>query len=266
MAVVGPGRLGLQLVRALSAAGQGNLALRGRRPATAAERADLPASVVRDTWDHPAISDASLWILAVPDHAVTEVARRLSSGRDMRQRVVLHTSGLLDASVLDPCRQAGAAVGSWHPLQTFPPLQDLQARWLDVPCAVEGDPGAVRVGSELAVELGMRPWSIDPALKPRYHAAAAVAANLPHILVAFAVREMSRCGLPESVSILPLVSASVESATRSPDLTLLTGAIARGDHATVERHLELLPEPIGTVYRVLAQAVRGKAGAAPDLD
>lgn len=265
IAVIGPGRLGLRLARAVSTAGVACVAIRGRRMPGPDHLELLPPAVVWDTWDEPALWSADVLVIAVPDASIATVADGLAAG-DLRGPVVLHTSGLLDSGALEPCRRTGAAVGSWHPLQSFPSPLTAPVRWDGVPCAIEGAPGAVDRGAELACLLGMTPWTIAREDKPRYHAAAAVASNLTHILVAHASRQLRRCGLPAPEGLLPLVTTSVESAVRSPDLSRLTGAISRGDRATVERHLEVLPEGIAAAYRALMRELEGRSGDGSELD
>lgn len=262
LAVIGPGRLGLHLARRAAERGLGPVRVRGRADPEEAEAAVLPAGTLRDSWRRPAPGELpDLVIVAVQDAEIQPVARELAR-REVRtgSSVVLHTSGLLTADALDACRRAGATVGTWHPLQSFPPAAThAGVRWEGVPCAVEGDTAAVGAGFRLAHALGLSPWAIAPSDKPRYHAAAAIAGNLTHVLAAAAAREMRWCGLPAEESsdhpLRPLVESSVASALAAPGLERLTGAIARGDADTVARHLAVLDADLAEAYRALVAHV-----------
>jgi predicted short-subunit dehydrogenase-like oxidoreductase (DUF2520 family) len=211
-----------------------------------------------DHWKQPLPwPDVSLVMITVPDRTIPEVASSLANTSVLDGTVVLHSSGLEDSQLLETCRTAGARVGSWHPLQCFP-ASPYEVSWDGIACAVEGDLEALAVGESLAHQLGMRPWRIAAQDKPVYHAAASVAANLPHVLIAFARRLINRGGgrgAPPSDALDLLVRTSVDVALVSRGLEGLTGPLARGDEDTVRRHLEALPPEVGAVYRAVAELV-----------
>jgi predicted short-subunit dehydrogenase-like oxidoreductase (DUF2520 family) len=254
-AVIGPGRLGTALATSLRAAGARCGRVRARDAATAVRASGHLEGLRVDHWDAPAGALPGLVVVCVPDPEIGPVAHRLAPDL-VPSSVVLHTSGRLTSDELAPCRRAGAAVASWHPLQTFTGGTVPPSHWHGVPCAVEGDPRAVTCAETLSMVLGAAAWTIRPDVKPRYHAAAAVASNLTHLLVAGAREVMLECGLPEAVGLWPLVRDSTRAALEHPDLAGLSGALARGDDAAVKRHLESLPPTLREVYRVLAAALR----------
>lgn len=225
---------------------------------------DVPPDAARDRWDAPTPwPRPRLVLVTVPDRALAGVASALAH-EPLAGTVVLHTSGLEPAEILAPCRLAGAAVASWHPLQSFPPFGKRAVPWEGVACAVEGDPEAVTLGEELARQLGMHPWRIAPGDKPLYHAAAAVAGNLTHVLVVAARQALEQCGLAPgaaAAALAPLLETSTAAALAARRLEALTGPIARGDVATVERHLEVLPTPLAEIYRAVLKAVVQELGS-----
>jgi len=260
--VAGAGRLGLQLAAAVAGAGGTVRGVLSRNP-SARHHPGAGGPVLG--WEAaPGVLDTPLIVLAVPDDAIPATARRLASFGPLDGRTVLHTSGLHTSDALAACREAGAAVGSWHPLGTFPPLELGRARWRGLWTAVEGDPAAVEAARALSRRLGCRPWRIDPARKARYHAAAAVAANLTHVLAATAVREAAAAGLPHpGEALAPLVLASCRAALDHPGMEALTGPLARGDAGTIRRHLESLPPPLADAYRAVAALLTAGTPPAP---
>ncbi len=255
IALVGPGRLGSALLRHLAVSGHRVRAVRSRRPHEGPEENMGPRGPIRDTWDAPEPwPPVDLVFVTVPDRGIGEVGRRLAAAGILREgTVVLHTSGLLTAEVLDPCAEAGAAVGSWHPLQSFPATAE-HVELRGVYCAVEGDREAVAAGKQLARNLGMVPWEIEPGAKVLYHAAAALAANAGHLLVAEARRLLETTGLGPGragTALAPLLRTSIEEALRAPALQGLTGPMARGDADVIRRHLEALPPHLAAAYEAL---------------
>ena len=114
IAVIGAGRVGLTLARALSRSDrQVAVLVRTARPL-----ADGSTSVSAD-WSAP-LAAAGVILIAVPDDAIGDVASTIAGlGVLGASQVVLHTSGCRGALRLPPLRSSGAALGSWHPLQTF---------------------------------------------------------------------------------------------------------------------------------------------------
>ncbi len=192
--------------------------------------------------------------MTVPDRFIGSVARRLAEEKLVGDgTVVLHTSGLLTGTILGPCGESGAAVGSWHPLQSFAPNLG-KVSLSGIFCAIEGDREAVAVGEQLAGDLGMKPWHIEPGAKVLYHAAAAMAANLSHLLVVEARRLLTTTGLTgedAAAALAPLMHTSLESALRASGLEGLTGPMARGDLEVIARHLEVLPPHLAAAYEAL---------------
>jgi predicted short-subunit dehydrogenase-like oxidoreductase (DUF2520 family) len=189
------------------------------------------------------LAAASTILIAVPDDAVASVAAQLArkAGDDLRDRVVLHTSGALDTSVLEPLRQCGAAVGSTHPLQSFngvsvPPLEGKVF-------AIEGDEPAVRMARRIARSLGGVPVGISAAMKPLYHAAGAFAAGLCLALEEAGVRLLMTAGLKQREAqraLLSLTRQVLENYEKLGPQKAWTGPLARGDFGVVAAHEEAL--------------------------
>jgi predicted short-subunit dehydrogenase-like oxidoreductase (DUF2520 family) len=133
--------------------------------------------------------------------------------------------------------------GSLHPLMTFPGPEVAVPDLTGVPAAIAGDPEARAVAELLARDLGLAPFEV-PGDRRLYHAAAVIAGNFATILLGEAARVLEVAGVPrdQCLGILaPLALRSVDNA-RHGVRAALTGPIARGDHATLERHRAALEE------------------------
>ena len=101
--------------------------------------------------------------------------------------------------------------------------------------AVAGtSPRAVGLARELAQALGMRPVEIAERDRAAYHAAASIASNFLVTLEAAAGRIGGAVGV-QRAQLVPLVRATVENWARLGPEQALTGPVARGDEATIER-------------------------------
>jgi predicted short-subunit dehydrogenase-like oxidoreductase (DUF2520 family) len=241
LAVIGPGRAGRSIASAATVAG---LAVRLAGRADALE----------------ACRDSDVALLCVPDAEIA-TACATAAAAVPPLRFVGHASGATTLDALSSAAETGAQVFSLHPLQTIP---DAQTDLVGAPCAVAAStPAALRLARDLAHRLQMHPFEVPEDRRAAYHAAAAMASSLLVALEECAADLMDRAGVdsPGRELLAPLVLRSAANwAERGPDA--LTGPIARGDEATVERHLETLqavaPELI-PVYESLAKRARALA-------
>lgn len=248
--VVGAGRVGLTLARALVHSGTAvTVCARTQRPLPP------PLSSACTEWGS-ALSAAAVVVLAVPDDAIGAVAARVASlGIITAGQVVLHSSGLLDRQALAPLADTGAALGSWHPLQTLTaPSGDPEAL-VGVPAILEGDARAVAAAREVAVRCRMAPiLEIPAAAKPGYHVAAVFASNYLVVLADVAARLAREAGLPADAALFhPLMARTVANLTTADPAAVLTGPVRRGDAGTVRAHLAALSGDTRTLYLALAR-------------
>jgi predicted short-subunit dehydrogenase-like oxidoreductase (DUF2520 family) len=226
--VAGAGRVGSSLARWAAAAG-----------------AELVTVAGRVSLDELETAGQDLLLIAVGDGAVREVAARLA--HRPQARIALHTSGSLDASALHPLQAAGAKTGSLHPLKAFPqPLPD-PAEARGVFFAVDGDPEAKALAFRLAAAWGGVAAEVPADSRPLYHFAATLAAGGVVTLLAAAQEIAGGLGLPEEVTrgYLELARGALAGAARTLDEghplgAAITGPAARGDQATLERHIQAL--------------------------
>ncbi len=245
--IVGPGRAGLGLALALKAAGVLVLGVHGRR------RKRVPRGVRLSVGDAPPwLPDADVVLLAVRDDALPDAVRRLQSGGVWVGQVVLHLSGAQTAAVLAPLARLGAYTGSLHPLMTVSgDPAAARERFHGATFAIEGDAEALSAAAALARRLGGFPVHVPPSARPRYHAGAVFASNYVVAMLGAAEVLLMAAGFPDAAArraLAPLAAASLASVREAGPVRALTGPIARGDVATLERHLEALPGALRPTY------------------
>jgi len=264
--IIGPGRAGLGLALALKHAGVRVLGLHGRRDKPMPR--GLPLSTGHAI---PWLDRADVVVLAVRDDLLTPLVRGLRGARaPHRGQVVLHLSGALSSELLAPLRSGGAAVGGLHPLMTVSADPRRAARhFRGATFAIEGDPAAVRAARRMVRALGGMSVAIAPGAKTLYHAGAVFASNYIVTLLAAAERLLIRAGFPREAAraaAFPLSAASVANAAAAGPASALTGPVARGDAATVRRHLAALPSELRALYRAVGLAtldLAREAGLSP---
>ena len=261
LAIVGAGRVGQTIGRLLAQSGAYEITDVVSRRATTARRAARFIGAGRPaTLRALERLDADLLLVATPDDEIARTAERLASlSRSFDGAVVLHTSGARDASELAALRARGAAVGSLHPLQSFPAPALALALVRGSVFALEGDRRAVAAAKGLARDLGGRPVRLRAGTKALYHAAAVLASGGVTGLLDMSLEALERAGLDRATAlgaILPLVEGTVRNIGRLGTAEALTGPVARGDRGTIGRNrtalLALDPEVVA-VYDLLAR-------------
>jgi predicted short-subunit dehydrogenase-like oxidoreductase (DUF2520 family) len=238
----------------LTVVGRGRV---GRSLAAAAERAGAQVSLVSHEEAGGSIPAGTAVLLCVPDEQIAATAERFA---DAAPSLLGHTSGATTLDALAAAAERGTATFSLHPLQTF----------ADGETPVEGTPAAIAGSSEeslayarrLAEALGMRPFEVPEESRAAYHAAAAMASNLLVALEESAAELMQSIGVEDARELLaPLVLRTAANwAELGPDA--LTGPIARGDRATVQRHRVAVAESAAELVRLYdVLAMRAEAMA-----
>ena len=249
IAIVGAGRLGQALAIALRSAGYPLLALVARRRQKAENAVALlggakPLPRVLAANQLSELPPADLILIATPDDAIAETAQRLSNvWRPEGRRTVLHTSGALSSGALAPLAQRGFETGSIHPLVSISEPVSGAAALRGAFYCLEGTRKAKTLAAALVRDLGGCSFTINPESKALYHAAAVMAS--PHLTALFdlATEMLAACGIKQSKAqevLMPLLESTVNNLKASHSRKALTGTFARGDVATVRKHLQAL--------------------------
>lgn len=247
VSIVGSGRLGTALAIALASSGYPIQAVVARRQTTARKAAAL---VSRDTLALKAseldlLPASTIVLLTTPDDEIAQTAQRLAGSRRslLKGRIVLHTSGALSSDVLKPLTGIGFHIGSLHPLVSVSDPRIGQKSLRGAFYCIEGDATATRVARAIVRDLNGHSFTISSNNKPLYHAAAVMASGHVLALYDLATEMLVQCGLKRGNALrvlLPLLQSTVSNLSRSDPARALTGTFARGDVATVRRHLQSL--------------------------
>lgn len=260
VAIIGPGRVGAGLGRALRAAGYRIAAVaaqdlagarRGRRLIGAGRACASAAEAARL---------GRLVLLTTPDDQIEPVCRQIArQGGFSAGQTVVHASGMLSSAVLGAARACGAQVASCHPLQSFASVPQAERLLAGTTFACEGDGPALRVVRQMVRAVGGRFEAIPAGDKVPYHLGAVFVSNYLVALAEAGVSLYEGLGLGRRrawEALAGLVHGTVDNVTRLGPVEALTGPIARGDAGVVRTHLEWMrghrPELV-PAYRALGQ-------------
>jgi predicted short-subunit dehydrogenase-like oxidoreductase (DUF2520 family) len=249
--ILGAGRAGRSLARALRGGGVSIVGLHGRHR-------DIAEGVTAGPPPQP-LGDASCVLVTVRDAQLDGALEFLLTASLAARAIVLHASGSADPGGLAALRSAGHPCGTFHPLvalsdPTNAP-QTLRGAWI----GVDGDDEALVVSGRLAAAVGAHVLRIPPGEKPRYHAAAVFASNFPTVLMGLAEELLREVGIAPEIArqaLHPLFASAVENMRSGGAAAALTGPIVRGDVDTINRHLRALRAHPDTLdaYRALSRA------------
>ena len=249
---IGAGATASALAAALQSAGYriNGVASRG----SSATRLATSLNVPRLTPDKVA-SAADLVLIAVPDDAIESVARSVPWPPGV---LVAHVSGSRSLDLLAAAADRGAAVGSFHPLQSFAGSTSLDG----VTFGIEGDDAVYEELSAVAKALGGRPLRLEQRQKAIYHLAGTLTSNFQVALAWAAGGLWEQAGLTASRQealemFLPLIRGTVANLEGRGVPRAMTGPATRGDGGTVLRHLEALKtlgaSDVLSAYRALME-------------
>lgn len=239
LTIVGPGRAGMSIALAAHRAGHSIGAVVGRTLAsaeTAAERvAAAPYGIDAE------FPSGELMLISSRDDLIEDLALSIADRIAPQGGCgVVHLSGLVPRSALEPLAAAGYRTGTFHPLQTLPNPDSGAAQLSGSWVGITADDLAGTL-SEFAESLGMKPFTIGDDKKSLYHAAAAAAANFPLASLAMSYDLFADAGVPFEAA-RPLVEAIVANAFELGPRAALTGPVARGDVGTVRRQLDAIAQ------------------------
>lgn len=201
-------------------------------------------------------------VLAVPDREIAAAARCVVPAAG---RLVGHCSGATSLSVLAPHEGFGL-----HPLMTIsstPCTGSVSPPGVSpfdgAPAAVAGTTErSIGVARGLARLLGMVPFTIADRDRAAYHAAASIASNFL-VTIMDAADVLARTAALDRTVLVPLIRTTVDNWAAGGRASL-TGPVARGDTATVARQREAVAErtpELLALFDVLVDRTRVIAGS-----
>jgi len=236
--VVGIGRVGQAVAKTLSKEGYSIIGINDIQEELANDFAKEIGSKVVTL--KKLTRDSEIIFITTPDRYIKKVAKEIALF-SLKNKFVIHMSGLLDSLELIDCRKKGAIIMSLHPLQAFASIQEALVNLPGSYFAFEGDKSAAGIARELVQRWQGKLITIRRELKPLYHAAACIASNYLVTLLEDAIHLLEESGFDRKLAleaVLPLVRGTINNISAKGTKDALTGPIVRGDYLTVEKHIK----------------------------
>ncbi len=197
-------------------------------------------------------NDADLYIIAVSDSAVEEVAKKLPKVNG----IVVHTTGCVAMEVLKQVDCKG--YGVFYPFQTISKQRTLTAS--DIPLLVEANnPETAETIVKIANEYGFNNIQMaDSEQRRRIHLTGTFACNFTNAMIAISQKLLDECGIKRSI-VAPLIAETFEKIKTTPAEEAQTGPAIRKDYPTMQKHIALLKgmsmEKEANIYSVISEYI-----------
>ncbi len=165
-------------------------------------------------------------------------------GKKLRDKIIIHSAGVLPLEILNSCVPEGAIIAKAHPFQTFYFASDTvfeKVHWV-----VEANRNYEEIKSIIKILHGTAHdineiKGFNPVL---YHISAVIASNYMNTIIRAAFDAAKTSGIPPA-EFLPVIlrttlENNISAVEKSEESLPLTGPIARGDIKTIKLHLDTL--------------------------
>jgi predicted short-subunit dehydrogenase-like oxidoreductase (DUF2520 family) len=188
------------------------------------------------TFMSPIDTSSDVFVIAVSDTAIAEVAEKLS--KSVSDSLVVHTSGSIPSTVLQPFFRY---YGAFYPLQTF--SMGRQPNFETIPVFInfmnpppQYPPDFLR---QLAQKVSPKVYDLSDEDRLTLHVAAVFVNNFVNHLFKIGSEIVGKQDLPFDV-LLPLIEETVHKIRQNPPSEMQTGPAKRGDDSVIEKHLAFI--------------------------
>jgi predicted short-subunit dehydrogenase-like oxidoreductase (DUF2520 family) len=244
--IIGTGNTATVLGRKLRRAGHTILQVFGRNSSDASELA-YELDTESTTYWNVVNKNADLYILAVSDIAIEEVFEELN----LSDKTVVHTAASVSKDVL---KEGAGHYGVLYPLQSL--KKDL-GYIPEIPIIIDAsDEKTLNMLDVLAHTISDRVIEASDETRVKLHLAAVMVNNFTNHLYAQVEKYCKEEGLDFYI-LLPLIRETANRLDNMSPSKSQTGPAIRGDHPTIEKHLELLKKypQLKKIYELFSESI-----------
>ena len=192
---------------------------------------------------------ASIYIIAVKDDAIAELAKQLH----VNNQVVVHTSGSMEMSVLKGTSQN---YGVFYPLQTFSKSKAVD--FSNIPICIEAsNKKTANTLKRFAKSISKSVQEINSAQRKTLHVAAVFACNFTNHMYAIADSLLTKSNISFDL-LKPLIMETADKIKHQAPVLMQTGPAIRNDKKTMDAHLKLLStdKQLRAIYKLISDHIK----------
>jgi predicted short-subunit dehydrogenase-like oxidoreductase (DUF2520 family) len=250
--LLGAGKLANHLGPAFAKSGAEVLAIYNRHVASAKKLAkDLGSNTMATDQLSELPSGADLYVLAVSDNAIAEVAKKLKSvhGPDI---FVVHSSGATPSTVL---ADFFSKYGVFYPLQSFSEGREIDFSAVPI-CIHASNSLLMEQLTAFAKKISGKVYEVNDEQRSQLHVAAVFANNFVNHVLGISHQILEEADLPKSI-LFKLISETIQKLETGDAKSMQTGPAIRGDKGTMDRHEKWLkdyPDALD-VYQLISSKI-----------
>ena len=199
------------------------------------------------TSNYQDLKEADVYIISVSDNAIAEVSSHLP----FENRLVVHTSGTSELSVLDSKNRKGV----FYPLQTFSKSKAVD--FATIPICLETEKESdYKTLETLANLISKKVFAISSEQRKSLHVAAVFVCNFVNHLYEIGNQICEENKVPFEI-LQPLIQETASKITELSPKEAQTGPAIRKDTKTIEKHIEFLRDAnYKEIYKLLTQSIQ----------
>jgi predicted short-subunit dehydrogenase-like oxidoreductase (DUF2520 family) len=203
------------------------------------------------TSDLNTLTESDVYIIAVSDDAIEDVAKQLP----FEDRLVVHTSGSVSLYDIDMKHRRGV----FYPLQTF--SKDVELDFSEVPICIEAlKKDDFKTLTSIGEALGCQTHKVNSHQRKALHLAAVFANNFSNQIYRIAHEICERKSVEFDI-LKPLIKETVRKIEDVSPYKAQTGPAKRGDKKTIKKHIKMLKnETHKEVYELLTKSIKETHG------
>lgn len=202
-------------------------------------------SVTKITNNLSKLEDASIYIIAISDNAISEFSKKLN----LKNKLVVHTSGAMNLNDLKSTSNKGV----FYPLQTF--SKNKKINFSKVPICIEAENKEdVLLLAKLANKIKSPFYNVNSEKRGKLHVAAVFVNNFTNHLYGIGQDICNEEKLPFDI-LIPLIKETSAKIENLSPKDVQTGPARRNDTKTIEKHLNLLTKNQQEIYRLLSNSI-----------
>ena len=194
--------------------------------------------------------DADLYIVALKDTALQQLASTLVKGRE--QALFVHTAGSMP---MDLWKGLTVRYGVLYPMQTFSKQREVDFHI--IPFFIEASAQAeLELLRTVATRLSSKVYEATSEQRKHLHLAAVFACNFANHMYALSAHLLDKQGIPFEV-MLPLIDETAGKVHQLSPVQAQTGPAVRYDENVINKHLEMLAseEPLQELYEKISKSI-----------
>ena len=246
--LLGAGNVGHHLSKAFNKSTEIDLVQWYSRDNSKVSYNDIDTEIINDL---SKIKSADIYVISISDSYVGEISKKLN----VSEKLVVHTSGSLDLSIIDKKNRRGV----FYPLQTLSKNKEIELA--KVPICIESENNKDLVLLEtISKYIGCKTYKIDYNERKILHLAAIFSNNFVNHMFTIAKEILDDKNLDFNI-LKPLINETVDKIHKLDPENAQTGPAIRNNNEIILNHIKTLKkDDHKKLYELMTKLIKDKYG------